>query len=131
MKFWTRLLPLFLIGGAGYGIIEIIWRGYTHWTMLITGGVCFLLLYGVNRRFCVPRWQKWIMGGAVITTVEFVCGGIINVLLGWNVWSYSGVRINLMGQICLPYSLLWTVLCVPVMELCTFLDKKVFGRWLA
>jgi uncharacterized membrane protein len=123
-----KFLPIFAIGGVGYGIIEILWRGYTHWTMLIAGGLCFSLLYIIENRFHVPRWQKWIMGGAVITAVEFVSGGIINILLGWNVWSYDNMGLNLMGQICPVYSMLWTILSVPVMGLCGGLEKGVFGR---
>lgn len=33
---------LFLFGGISYCLIEISWRGYTHWTMGIVGGLCFL-----------------------------------------------------------------------------------------
>ncbi len=29
-------------------MVEILWRGYTHWTMTLTGGVCFLVLYGLH-----------------------------------------------------------------------------------
>ena len=36
---------IFLIGGLGYGLLEILWRGRTHWSMLLTGGVCFIALY--------------------------------------------------------------------------------------
>ena len=34
---------LFLIGAVGYASIEIIWRGRTHWSMIIAGGLCFIL----------------------------------------------------------------------------------------
>ena len=30
-----RHLPRWLIGGLLYGLIEIIYRGYTHWTMIV------------------------------------------------------------------------------------------------
>ena len=31
---------LLLIGGVGYGCIELAARGYTHWTMVVLGGLC-------------------------------------------------------------------------------------------
>ena len=45
--FWTKLrcqVGIFLIGGALYNLIEILWRGYTHWSMFIVGGLCFQLI---------------------------------------------------------------------------------------
>ena len=40
---------VFSLGGLGYGGIEILWRGATHWSMLLTGGVCLLLLEQLDR----------------------------------------------------------------------------------
>lgn len=39
-----KYLILFLIGGFVYISIELLWRGHTHWSMFILGGVCFILL---------------------------------------------------------------------------------------
>lgn len=38
-------MVVFLIGGVTYAMIEIMWRGNTHWTMVLLGGLCFLTLY--------------------------------------------------------------------------------------
>lgn len=43
----------------------------------------------------------------IITLLEFVFGIIFNIFLGMNVWDYSNVPLNIMGQICLPFSLIW------------------------
>lgn len=110
---------LFLFGGIGYGLIEIIWRGRTHWSMLLTGGLCFLTLFKLfekAERF--PLKLKCIAGGAVITSFEFVSGCIFNRLLKLKVWDYSSYRLNIKGQICALYSVLWTLLCIPVSALC-------------
>ena len=45
----------------------------------------------------------------VVTGIEFVSGCIVNLWLGWNVWDYSHMPFNLLGQICLPFSLLWVL----------------------
>lgn len=29
------------VGSVGYSAIEVLWRGFTHWTMALTGGVGF------------------------------------------------------------------------------------------
>ena len=46
----VRSLLKFAFGGIGYGLLEVIWRGYTHPTMVVTGGVCFAMICGVNGR---------------------------------------------------------------------------------
>ena len=37
-----ELLSVFSIGAAGYSLLEILWRGNTHWTMTLAGGICFM-----------------------------------------------------------------------------------------
>ena len=39
MKSGKEKIVLFSIGAMGYGLIEILWRGYTHWSMLTAGGI--------------------------------------------------------------------------------------------
>jgi uncharacterized membrane protein len=108
-----EIFTAFLLGGSAYGAIEVLWRGHTHWTMLLAGGVCFALIYLIASRLALPRWQQYILCAAAITTVEFVTGAIINRGLGWNVWDYSSMRWNLCGQICARYSLYWLLLSIP------------------
>lgn len=115
---------LFLFGGACYGIIEILWRGRTHWSMLITGGVCFLTLFKVFGRikdFTVAK--KCLIGSAVITGYEFVSGVFFNRILKLKVWDYSDRPLNIKGQICPLYSILWGLLCIPVNIVCKRIDK--------
>ena len=102
-----ELFLIFLIGGAGYGALEILWRGYTHWTMLITGGVCFVLIYLISRLPEIPFLVRCAMCTAAITAVEFIVGYVVNIRLGWNIWDYSGMPLHVMGQICVPYMFLW------------------------
>ena len=37
-------LSLFCLGGGAYAALELAWRGTTHWTMFLAGGVCLCLL---------------------------------------------------------------------------------------
>lgn len=121
-----RYTGVFTVGGLIYGAIELMFRGYTHWTMLLAGGVCTVFLYLIANKSHERLWKKWIMGGAVITTVEFVTGIIVNLLLGWNVWSYSGNWCNLFGQICLLFAFLWMLLSVPGIWLMLVISRRIF-----
>ena len=115
-----RFFILFLIGSAGYGALEIMWRGYTHWTMLVLGGLCFYVLYNLfSSMEGYPVMVKALAGGAFITAAELVAGCIVNLSLHWNVWNYSLVPYNFLGQICLLYSLIWVALCIPLSYLCS------------
>ena len=119
-------LLVFFVGAAGYGLIEILWRGYTHWTMLVTGGICLLVLY---KAFEMLRGGKLIikclLGGLIITTAELFIGMIVTVELGLDVWDYSEMPMNLYGQICLLYSFFWTLLCYPAVFLCRVIKRFV------
>ena len=122
----VKLLFLFITGAFGYSIIEILWRGYTHWTMFVLGGICFCLLYAAFSRLeSTPLLIKAIIGGGIITAAEFLTGCIINLYLKWNVWDYTASPFNLLGQICLPYSILWIMLSIPVVYLCKLLGKYI------
>lgn len=106
---------LFLIGSVGYGLLEVIWRGFTHWTMVLTGGACFSAIYYLDGKYAKrPMLQKGIMGSTIITAAEFVVGCIVNRGLHWNVWDYSRLPLNLCGQICLRYSVYWFALSLPL-----------------
>jgi len=120
-------LTVAAIGAVGYGFLEIIYRGFTHWSMMIAGAVSFLLIHIVNKRSREKKWRKWIMGAFLITTVEFVIGAIVNVRLGLGVWDYSNRWINLCGQICPLFSAIWFVIGIPVFELSSVLFR-VFSR---
>lgn len=103
-----RPLILFGIGGLIYILIELIARGRTHWSMFLVGGLAFFLIGCINEKYRnMPMIPQMAIGAVVITVLEFICGCIVNLWLGWNVWDYSNMSFNLLGQICLPFTLLW------------------------
>jgi len=118
----TEWATVFLIGGAVYSMLEILWRGYTHWSMTLTGGICFAVLYALHvYAVRIPFLLRCVMGALCITAAELAVGCTVNLWLGWKVWDYSGVRGNLWGQICLPFSALWLLLCAAAAPLCRHL----------
>lgn len=103
-------LLLFLIGGFVYMCIEILWRGYTHWSMFVLGGICFVIMgllneYKIQWHWCLLRQS--VVSAVIVTIFEFFTGCIVNLWLKWNVWNYSTLPFNLYGQICLYFFLLW------------------------
>lgn len=100
-----------VIGGVLYMLIEIAWRGYTHWSMGILGGVCFVavgLLNEIQQR--PPIILQMAQGAVICTVMELLAGLVLNVWLGLDVWDYSGVPGNIMGQVCPQFTLAWAAL---------------------
>lgn len=116
----------FIIGALCYWAIELLYRGFTHWTMPITGGFCFIIIYAIANFSPETLWQKWIMSASCICTIEFLVGALVNIVLGWSVWDYSALPYNLLGQICVQFSVYWLVLSIPAVFLCNIIRYFVF-----
>lgn len=123
----AEYIAVFTAGGLIYGLLEILWRGWTHWTMLACGGACFTLMYIISAsRLTAP--EKLILCPAMITAVEFVTGCIVNLRLGMGVWDYSFLPFNLMGQICPQFTLIWLGLSFPGLLLCRAMKRLFSAR---
>ena len=112
---------LFLVGGSGYVGMELLWRGRSHISMFLAGGICFLILGTIDRAKLSP-WAKCLLGAAVITAVELLIGLLAN--RDYRVWDYRRMPCNFLGQICLSYSLLWVPVSFGAMLLYRLLNKK-------
>ena len=126
----VRPLVLCSIGGLLYVLCELVFRGRSHWTMFVVGGLCFWLIGLINEviPWNMPVWLQCIIGAVIITTVEFIAGCIINIWLGWQVWDYSGLPFNILGQVCLPFTVLWTFLSAVCIILDDYLRYRLFGE---
>ncbi len=123
-----KTLCLFCIGGGMYVLIETLARGCSHWSMALLGGVCFLAIGALNEHIPWNMGLVWqmLLGGGIVTVLELITGLIVNVRLGWEIWDYSHMPLNLWGQICLPYSLLWVLLSLAAIWLDDWLRWKLF-----
>ena len=102
-----------LFGGVGYGLIEVIWRGYTHPSMVVTGGLCFAMICSVNGRLAHrPLWLRSAACAAGVTLTEFCVGILVNRVCNMGVWDYSDKWMHLLGQICPLYTAFWFGLCL-------------------
>ena len=121
---------LALCGGCVYFLIEMAWRGHSHWTMAVLGGVCFVLIGDINEfiPWNMPLVLQGAIGSGVVTLLELVSGIVLNLWLGLGIWDYSNIPFNFLGQICLPFSLLWVALSVVAVILDDWLRYWLFGE---
>ena len=121
---------LFFVGATIYVVIEKIYRGYSHWTMFLLGGICFIAIGLINEviPWDMPLLLQMFISGVIITVLEFITGCIVNLWLGWNVWDYSELPFNLWGQISLFSSIVWVGLSLVGIVLDDFIRWKWFGE---
>lgn len=110
----NKYIALFDIGGLLYVLLEFVWRGRSHWTMLVLGGICFVVIGLINEvlSWDTPLWKQTLIGAVVITVLEFTTGCIVNLWLGWKVWDYSNMPGNILGQICPQFFVLWLAIAL-------------------
>ncbi len=105
MKFWKQAV-LFYLGGTAYMTLEFLWRGRSHGSMFLLGGLCFLGMGRLVKGFArVPLAVKVMMGAAMVTALELIAGLLVN--RQYAVWDYRDLPYNYKGHICLNFSLLW------------------------
>lgn len=127
---FLKYFLLFFLGGFLYGMVEILARGFSHISMFVAGGLCFVGIGIMNE--ILPQdtalTSQMLISSLWITFIEFIAGLIVNVWFGWNVWDYSKQPFNLFGQICLLYSIYWFFLSLPAILLDDFLRYHLFGE---
>lgn len=133
MKKTVKYAVCFAVGGVGYGIIELLYRRRTHWTMIIAGGICFVLfsvIEGLTRG--KNLLIKATLCSCAVTAVELLFGVIFNLILKMNIWDYSQNRFNFLGQICPVFSLIWGALGIAAMPIaraiCELCDGKAKAK---
>lgn len=125
----TEYLCVFLVGGVLYSCIEIFWRGYTHWSMTMAGGICLLLIHLLNIALQKQHYLlRCFLGCMVITSVEFAVGVVVNLILDLQVWDYSSIPGNFLGQICPAFTAVWFIISIPACALSN-VSRKFFD-WL-
>lgn len=115
---------LFLLGGATYSAIELLWRGRTHYSMCICGGLCLCMIYQTGTKLKGVNILKLaLICSLFITLIELIFGLIFNMLLKMSVWDYSMRNMNFYGQICPIFSFCWFLLSIPTIYICRFIKK--------
>ena len=137
IKLLTKYLILLCFGGGIYYSIELLWRSHSHWSMFLTGGLCFIICGLLNEiwNWDTKFWKQVLIGDLCITFIEFCVGCVVNLWLGLAVWDYSQMPLNLLGQICVPFMLLWIPLVIVAIVVDDYLrywwfkEEKPHYKW--
>ncbi|MBR3942473.1 MAG: hypothetical protein IKJ55_03865 [Clostridia bacterium] len=120
-----RCFFLFCIGAAGYCLLEFFWRGYTHISMAFLGGFCLIGIYEIYKKTgTVPLVLKAFLCALFITSAELLTGLLVNCRLKLDVWDYSGMSYQFMGQISLCFSVGWFFLSLAILLIFSVLEKR-------
>ena len=123
MQLWKNAV-LFYLGGEAYMTLEFLWRGRSHGSMFLLGGLCFSLLGWLRRRteqFSIVF--RMLTGAGVITVLELLTGLLVN--RDYRIWDYRRLPFNFRGQICLLYFLLWLPVSLMGMLLHSAASKRL------
>ncbi len=129
MKKGIKTATLFTVGGLLYGIIELAWRGHTHISMFLVGGLCFVLIGALDEiEKPISVLAQLPLAAFIVTGIEFTSGVIINLVMRLDVWDYSDMPLNILGQVCLPFSAMWLALAFPAIIIEDSLRVMLFGE---
>ena len=69
----SEIVFLMAAGGSIYYLIEIGFRGYSHWTMFVLGGLAltFCSFQGEVMRWSEPMWLQIVRAVLFLTSLEF------------------------------------------------------------
>ncbi|WP_242983129.1 hypothetical protein [Clostridium drakei] len=94
-------LLLIFIMGALYMVVEGLWRGWTHISMLVVGGLASFFIGRLNQHpkfYDRKMWQECVIGTLIILILEFTSGMILNVWLWLGIWDYSSEPLIFMDK---------------------------------
>lgn len=125
-----KYIILGFVGGVIYIIIELLYRGYSHWTMFVVSSIAFILIGAINEiiPWEVKLWKQMLLGSIIVTIVEFFTGCIVNLWLKWNVWDYSNLPFNILGQVCLPFCIAWFFISLLAIVIDDYLRYWLFNE---
>lgn len=118
-----------LFSSTIYGLVEICWRGFTHWTMLVLAFIVGLILSYINNEFLEfdDFYEYQVLFGTVISTIfEYIFGMIFN--QDFSIWDYRGSwgTIHLLGdQVNLVFIGAWALICFFGLPMLDFLQWKL------
>lgn len=123
MKLWKNSV-LYYTGGLSYLTLELLWRGRSHGSMFLAGGLCFLLIGNLKKLLPgAPLALRAAAGSVLVTMVELGFGLAVN--RDYLVWDYRDQPGNFMGQICPLFSLLWIPVSLAAILLFDRLDRAL------
>lgn len=128
IKLFMKYSLLFSYGGFIYICLELLFRHRTSVEMLFAGGLSFIIIGALNEfiSWDMPLVFQSLIGGIIITIIELIFGVLFN--QDFHIWDYRNIPLNYMGQICVPFSLLWCLLSVVAIILDDYLRYYIFDE---
>ena len=126
----SEYLFIWALGGSLYYTFELVFRGFSHWSMFVLGGICmvFFTVQGQMLHWQDPLWRQILRGTIFITAMEFITGIIVNKWMHLQVWDYTDQPFQLFGQICLLFALIFSGLCALGILLSGYLLYWLYGE---
>lgn len=117
-------------------VIEVIYRSITQRRFVNAGFLFgpFIPIYGLGAaaaiilEYILSGWHlipRFIILGVVLTALEYLVGFFAEKIFKLTLWDYSENKLNLHGRVCLPFSILWTVLAFIFVM---FIHPEALGR---
>lgn len=110
MKRLYKDLILFILFGCFYVTIEVLYRGYSHWLMMIVAGVASVIIDKLNDYISwdIPLPLQALIGTVVILILELASGTLALTFLNIRIWDYSNLPLNCFnGFLCPQFALVW------------------------
>ena len=121
MRIWKNVL-FWYCGGMAYTGVELLWRGRSHSSMFVLGGLCFVAVGQLSKlKRPLPLPLRGLAAAGIITVLELCCGLAVN--RDYGVWDYREQPLNVAGQICPAYFAAW----IPLGLLAVWLYGKADG----
>lgn len=130
MKKVSEYLFFLALGGTIYYTFEMAFRGFSHWSMFLLGGICmvFIAQQGLWVQWKDPLWRQVLRCVLFVVSAEFITGIIVNKWMNWAVWDYSDQPFQLFGQICGPFAIIFSGLCVLALFMSGYLLYWLYGE---
>lgn len=115
--------------GPCFGVKYIAFCGWTSLWMFPIGGFCGVFIGALNeQKKKLKIITQALVGTLGVFGIEFTTGMFFNVLLGFKLWNYSHLPLNLFGQISLVYFPIWFFLVPLTMWVDDILRHFLYGE---
>ena len=92
--------------------IEVAFDNTSHRSMGILGGVIFVLCGMYDEWFKLPVIALWGLIAITVTVGEYFVGRLVN--KNYEIWDYRNLPLNIHGQVCLPFTVIWMFIIAPL-----------------
>lgn len=132
---WVLSILLWVWTGTLYFFLEVIWKSLNgrpetiSWTMLLLAIFLAIPLerFGAELPWDMSLFVQALICTGAITAAEFCAGCVLNLWLNLNIWDYSSMPGNLLGQICPQFIVLWFFLAVFIIVMLDWMRYSIEG----